>query len=154
MTSQGLNPFEPPKADEPRPQRLERKQRSESELELDELVDARPRVRFTNYVIDLTFCTMVTGMFGDDKYVVSIVVTLVYYVGFESLFCKTPAKWLTRTRVITLVGSRPAFTSVLKRSLVRLVPFEPFSYFGRGRGWHDRWSRTRVVHDPDDSEAD
>ena len=71
-----------------------------------------------------------------------------YYLGFETLFGKTPAKWLTRTRVITNAGNRPTFGHIFKRTLVRFVPFEGLSFLGRGRGWHDRWSRTRVVLEP------
>ena len=149
MTSEALNPFEPPKADEPRAARPKRKRRREPDL--DDLVDARPRIRFTNYVVDLAFCAMIVGLLGDETYLGSLVVTFVYYVFFESLFRRTPGKRLTRTRVITLAGGRPSFVTVLKRSFVRLIPFEPLSYLGSGRGWHDRWSGTRVVHDPEDS---
>jgi uncharacterized RDD family membrane protein YckC len=68
-----------------------------------------------------------------------------YYVFAEALLGRTPAKLITRTRVITLTGEKSGFTRVLGRTLARLVPFEPFSFLFADRGWHDRWSGTRVV---------
>src|SRR5262249_16405264 len=66
-----------------------------------------------------------------------------YYLAFEGGFGRTPAKYLTRTRVITVAGGRPTFGQILGRTFARLVPFEPFSFFGRSPdGWHDRSSRT------------
>ena len=42
-----------------------------------------------------------------------------------------------------------ALYAVLSLTLVRMVPFEPFSFLGSPHpvGWHDRWSGTRVVSD-------
>ncbi|MGC4067023.1 MAG: RDD family protein [Polyangiaceae bacterium] len=73
---------------------------------------------------------------------------LAYYTFFEALFQKTPAKWITKTRVVTVQCKAPAPGRILHRSLVRLVPFDWLSFLmGDGRGWHDRWSRTCVVDD-------
>jgi uncharacterized RDD family membrane protein YckC len=68
-----------------------------------------------------------------------------YYVVFEALLGRTPGKLITGTRVVNLAGGRPRFTQILGRSFARAVPFEAFSFFGSRAGWHDRWSRTRVV---------
>lgn len=69
-----------------------------------------------------------------------------YYILFEWAFGRTPGKWLTGTRVVTNAGKRPRFGQIVGRTLSRYVPFEPFSFLGRSRrGWHDRWSGTRVV---------
>jgi len=41
--------------------------------------------------------------------------------------------------------------SVLARTAIRCIPFEPFSFLGSDpEGWHDNWSKTRVVpvHNP------
>jgi uncharacterized RDD family membrane protein YckC len=72
-----------------------------------------------------------------------------YYLFFEALFGRTPAKWLTGTRVVDVSGARPRFTQILGRTFARYVPFEPFSLLGTRNpvGWHDRWSHTRVVMD-------
>ena len=34
---------------------------------------------------------------------------------------------------------------IVKRTLIRFVPFEAFSVFGGQHMWHDEWSRTRTV---------
>jgi uncharacterized RDD family membrane protein YckC len=68
-----------------------------------------------------------------------------YYLGFEGAFGRTPAKFLTGTKVVDVNGGRARFTQILGRTFSRFVPFEPFSFLGSGHGWHDRWSDTRVV---------
>lgn len=74
------------------------------------------------------------------------VLGLIYYAAFETWFGRTPAKWITGTKVVNLDGTKPGFGKVLQRTLSRLVPFEPFSFLGGGdSGWHDKWSDTVVV---------
>ena len=46
---------------------------------------------------------------------------------------------------LRVAGGRP---EVFRRTLTRFVPFDTFSFLGpKCRGWHDRWSGTRVVRD-------
>lgn len=69
-----------------------------------------------------------------------------YYLFFEALFARTPAKWILGTLTVDLEGGKPSFKLILWRSLSRLIPFEQFSYLGsQPNGWHDRISDTRVV---------
>ncbi len=69
-----------------------------------------------------------------------------YYVGCEYLFERTPAKFLTRTKVVTVYGLKPSFMTIVGRTLCRFIPFEQFSFFGDDPiGWHDKFSNTRVV---------
>jgi uncharacterized RDD family membrane protein YckC len=71
---------------------------------------------------------------------------LVYYMFFEGLFGRTPGKWIIGTKTVDLNGNAPSLGVVFIRSICRFVPFEPFSFFGNEpNGWHDRWSKTRVV---------
>lgn len=73
---------------------------------------------------------------------------LAYWVLFEYFLGKTPAKFLTRTKVVTRDGRRPSFLAILGRTFCRLIPFEQFSFLGsRAVGWHDSLSQTRVVMD-------
>lgn len=53
-------------------------------------------------------------------------------------------KLATGTIVVREDGSPITFRDALIRSLIRLVPFEPFSTLG-GRPWHDKWSHTMVI---------
>lgn len=78
--------------------------------------------------------------------VLGVVLMLAYYIVFEGLFGRTPAKFLTGTRVIDEQGRKPSLPKVLGRSAARFIPFEFLSFLGEnGRGWHDRMSGTRVV---------
>lgn len=75
-------------------------------------------------------------------------IVVLYYVPFETGFGRTPAKLITGTKVVSEDGGPPGLGRVLGRTLVRMVPFEVFSFLGgdgRPVGWHDSWSGTRVV---------
>ena len=69
-----------------------------------------------------------------------------YYFIFESIFQRTIGKFITGTRVVDIIGDKPSVWTIAIRSLIRLIPFEPFSFLGaKVCGWHDRWSYTFVV---------
>lgn len=69
-----------------------------------------------------------------------------YYFVFESIFQRTFGKFITGTKVITATGGKPDIATIAKRSLIRLIPFEPFSFLGpKVCGWHDKWTGTFVV---------
>jgi uncharacterized RDD family membrane protein YckC len=124
---------------------------------------ARKRVRLANFLLDYVFTVIcwsaiaillaVAGLGGwieqlnpIQEQVFGLVMYVAYYVGFEGTFGWTLAKLITGTRVVNDRGEKPALRRILGRSLARLVPFEPFSFFGSTpTGWHDRWSNTRVV---------
>jgi uncharacterized RDD family membrane protein YckC len=72
-------------------------------------------------------------------------VWLGYYVLMEGLSGRTLGKLITGTRVVTESGDRPSFGQIVKRTWLRAVPLEAFSFFGARPGWHDRWSKTRVI---------
>lgn len=74
----------------------------------------------------------------------SLFLLMVYYLIFEIFFQRTPAKYITKTKVVMRDGSKPNAATMVKRTLSRFVPFEPVSG-SRGLWWHDRWSKTRVV---------
>lgn len=78
--------------------------------------------------------------------ILSYMLWVLYYIVFEGILGRTIAKYITGTRVVTEEGEKPNFNQIIKRSLSRLVPFEVFSFSGKFPvGWHDRWSKTRVV---------
>ncbi len=118
------------------------------------LVDASQGTRFANLFIDSfgrTFFAIAMMMpFALLKMealgMIALILSLPgYYFVFEVTLGRTPAKFLTGTRVVSMDGSRATTGQILGRSLARFVPFEPFSFLGSSRGWHDSWSRTRVV---------
>lgn len=127
--------------------------------------------RFLNYLLDqviifvlsyaLFFILALLGLYPESlrtfietggkaaEYVIGIPIVFLYYFIFESIYRRTPAKFITKTKVLDINGSKPTRIQIFKRSLSRLVPFEPISGFGGGtpwHGWHDRWSHTMVVN--------
>ena len=107
------------------------------------------------YIFALIFGVVlgITGLYffieGVGDWFFGIILTVSYYVIFESIWSKTPAKFITRTKVITEYGEKPSFKTIFIRTLVRFVPFEAFTFLSpeRPKGWHDRWSKTIVVDD-------
>ncbi len=90
---------------------------------------------------DITFLQII-GFF------VGVGISVTYYFLSELLCQRTLAKFLTGTKVVTADGRVPSAGQILGRTFARLIPFEPFSFFG-GKGfpvgWHDSLSGTRVV---------
>lgn len=77
---------------------------------------------------------------------IGIPIALGYYLGMEAMFGRTLGKMVTGTRVVDANGNQPPFLHLLGRTFARLIPFEPFSFFGKEpRGWHDTLSKTYVV---------
>lgn len=82
-----------------------------------------------------------------EAYLFASLVNTLYYVLLESTTGGTIGKFITNTRVVTLNGQKPPLKSIVIRSLVRLIPFEGFSFIGNySNGWHDNLSGTAVVH--------
>ncbi|UOE48240.1 RDD family protein [Mucilaginibacter sp. SMC90] len=75
---------------------------------------------------------------------VIIALRILYYIICESVLGSSPAKFLTKTRVIDYDGNKPSVKKVIIRTLCRLIPFEGFSFFAND-GWHDKISETTVV---------
>lgn len=71
----------------------------------------------------------------------------VYYTFFEFTLQRTPGKFVTKTIVVNEFGEKPDFSSILLRTVLRLVPFEVFSCYGDkySYGWHDKYSKTWTV---------
>lgn len=69
-----------------------------------------------------------------------------YYFICEVLLGTTFGHHVTRTRIIQPNGQKPSFKQRLMRSIVRLIPVDPFTFFAsHPAGWHDTWSHTRIV---------
>lgn len=81
--------------------------------------------------------------------VILYIVFLLYYQVSESLWSKSPAKFITKTRVVNNRGQKPSSGQIFFRSAARYIPFEAFSFLtsNHPRGWHDKVSKTKVVDD-------
>lgn len=141
-----VNPYSAPRANDEPP--LERMPYG------DDLENASQGQRFANLMIDYVcyfiVCVVAGGVLGligqtEAAGFISWPIMLGYYVFFEGVLGATPGKMVTRTRVVDLYGGKPSFGQILGRTASRFVPFEAFSFLGQGSGWHDRWSKTRVV---------
>ena len=69
----------------------------------------------------------------------------VYYTFFESIFARTPGKFLSYSKVVTLNGKKPNILWILLRSLVRLTLIDLFFQPFLGKTLHDYLSKTDVV---------
>jgi uncharacterized RDD family membrane protein YckC len=111
--------------------------------------------RFANYFLDLVFYYILIYLLSEvvsnvevlgPIQIVFIPLHFLYFFVFEATLGKTPAKFITRTRVVNREGNLPATVSIAGRSISRFVPFDAFSFLGTfARGWHDRWSNTWVI---------
>ena len=144
-----FNPYQPPKA------------KLETIEPPGEIVPVGKGKRFATYLIDyvcifasiFVFSVLVTLIFGQaginailaiNSSLLGLIFFFVYYVIFEGIWARTPAKLILGTAVVNEEGSSPSFRAVLIRTLCRFIPFEPFSFLGE-RGWHDRLSKTHVI---------
>jgi len=128
-----------------------------------EFETAGPGRRFLNFVFDYVVFVVLSMVLGVVLAVIGqadlidrmgklgsnvlfIALYLGYYFGCELLLGRTPGKFVTRTAVISDRGGPPSVGQLIKRTLIRLVPFEFLSAFRGSRlMWHDSGSDTRVV---------
>lgn len=133
----------------------------------EDILPASTLKRFLNFALDgLLFSLVAMSVllilrnFGQinesSKLLIFFVVRSGIYVGlyfiFEMIFQKTPAKFLTKTIVISHDGSKPTPLQILIRSCYRVMPLEQISVLfsgeiGKNFWWHDSWSKTIVVND-------
>jgi uncharacterized RDD family membrane protein YckC len=148
---EAINPYAPPREEDSQQRRRKR----------DRFVGASKGKRLGNFLIDNVVMSVASGIAGAVlalggsaefllnpllSYGFGLLVHCGYYLVTEGTSGRTVGKLLTGTKVVTEDGGRPAFGAILLRSLIRLIPFEPFSFLGpQLTGWHDRWSNTRVV---------
>lgn len=137
-----------------------------SDLGLDEpastLESAGKGRRFGTLVIDYLcyfVCSLVLGIFvgiffgeaglavfeGISGFLIGLLMLTSYYVFFEGLWGRTPGKLIFGTVVVDDHGRKPPLGTIIKRTLLRFIPFEPFSLLLGEQAWHDSMSDTRVV---------
>lgn len=118
------------------------------------------KVRAKHYIIDwvvIFVIGMLVIMFLDERtandmfkspfYKLIVLAFIgVYYFIFELAFQATPGKMITKCMVVNEYGKRASVLQVLGRTVIRLVPFEQFSFLGESSyGWHDKFPKTYVV---------
>ena len=120
-------------------------------------------VRAVNFIIDSAIVRILAGIgsgFLENRFftvppelyfwyavLVISLVSIAYYTIWEGLTGRTPAKYITQTKVFVLENAlKPDLETALWRSLCRFIPFELFSFFSRHpAGWHDTLPGTIVA---------
>ncbi len=69
----------------------------------------------------------------------------IYYTFFETIFARTPGKWMSISKVVNKNGNKPNFISILIRSLTRLILIDMFFIPFLDKTLHDYFSKTEVV---------
>ncbi len=105
--------------------------------------------RIANYLIDTSIISIIAGIIvaisSFNETIVFYSVFFVYYFILESNNGQTIGKRITKTVAVDMCNSQPSVLRVLYRSLLRLNPFDGYSYlFGKEQGGHDLLSKTRL----------
>lgn len=111
--------------------------------------------RFINWLVDpilagLSFIVvMLLGkwdLYDPNATFFLLIFCIVYYLVFETVWQKTPGKWVTKTKVVMCDGSKPDFWHILGRTFARFIPLDPISFLSKHPvGWHDKLSGTMVI---------
>lgn len=106
--------------------------------------------RIINYLIDIIVISILSGVLNMLSHfvrplMVYYVVYLSYYFLFEYFRGQTLGKMITNTIIVDINNSKPGLMKILYRTILRLNPFDAFSYlFGQEQGGHDLLSKTRL----------
>ncbi len=120
-------------------------------------------IRFANFLIDfiiwliLAFIvSFVIGFFVQptDQGIISLFgyilifgTFIAYYAIMEIKFQKTVGKFITKTKVVKMDGTKPENSDIITRTFCRLIPFDRLSFLFVRNGIHDFLSKTKVVKD-------
>ena len=120
-------------------------------------------IRFANFLIDLIIwlvlafiVSFVIGFFVQptDKEIISLYgyilifgIFIAYYAIMEIKFQKTVGKFITKTKVVKMDGTKPENSDIIMRTFCRLIPFDRISFLFVRNGIHDFLSKTKVVKD-------
>lgn len=119
--------------------------------------------RFLNFIIDVLiwlvlsfFLSLIVDLFIQTSDQVSLELygllfmsgtLFAYYALMEIKYQKTVGKFLTKTKVVKVDGSRPETSDIIGRTFCRFIPFDRISFLFTKNGIHDYLSKTRVIKD-------
>lgn len=75
-------------------------------------------------------------------------VMFLYYLILESIFKRTPGKYLALTKVVNATGGKPTFSQIFIRSLVRILTFiviDGIFISFMDKTAHDYFSKTETI---------
>jgi uncharacterized RDD family membrane protein YckC len=103
-----------------------------------------------NYMGATGFLEWLQNINGLEEYLIYFLIMIPYFTLMESIFSKSVGKFITKTMVVLEDGSKPESSTILKRTLCRIIPFDGLSFLGTpSRGWHDSIIGTYVVKKDD-----
>ncbi len=119
------------------------------------IVPASANLRLCNLIIDLAvalgflvvLARLLPGLTDWPALLLFVSWFLLYYILLECRYQKTLGKLITHTRVVTVNGTRPALGSIIVRTLLRCLPYEPAIGLFTGDWSHDCLSGTQVIID-------
>ncbi|WP_370691872.1 RDD family protein [Rhodonellum sp.] len=83
----------------------------------------------------------------EDFRVLMILIYYLYYFISETITGQTVGKMFTQTKVVGLTtNEKPKVLNILLRTALRLVPLEFISFLFYQNGFHDRFSKTKLVY--------
>ncbi|WP_069677287.1 RDD family protein [Formosa sp. Hel1_33_131] len=114
----------------------------------------KKRVRLYNFLIDSALFFVVVIIFSAllkdyvaEEYLKYVMIPLyyLYYFIMEWTTGQTVGKMITKSKVVNCgTDEKPKFSSILIRTLCRLIPIDFFSYLFIPMGIHDRVSKTEL----------
>lgn len=97
--------------------------------------------------LDSVFVTTDSDLIIGIGYFMMFMIFMAYYGLSEFYFQKTAGKYVTKTIVVTKNGEKPNATTIIIRTLCRLIPFDRLSFLIVKDGFHDRFSNTTVIRE-------
>lgn len=123
------------------------------------LKELEKRKRLINFIIDLIVIAILIEITIRIEELVAfktllkvfrvIIILGGYYIPMEYFLGKTIGKYVTKSKVVSLDGTKISFRASVIRFLCRWIPFE-FASLALGsdaKAWHDVLSKTLVVED-------
>lgn len=120
-------------------------------------------IRFVNFLIDFIIwiisafiLSFLLEIFIDTNqkelinlfgYVLIFASFFAYYAIMEIKFQKTVGKFITKTKVIKIDGTKPDVSDIMMRTFCRYIPFDRVSFLFTKSGFHDHLSKTKVIKD-------
>lgn len=112
------------------------------------------KIRLINFLLDtLIYLAFIICIIYLNRNVVakenvkwlSISFYFLYYFLFEFFLKQTPAKLITKTKVISIAKNNNLFFfQIIIRTIIRFLPIDVISYFFVTKGLHDQISLTTV----------
>ena len=78
---------------------------------------------------------------------IMILIYYLYYFVFETITGQTVGKMFTKTKVVGLTtNEQPKALNIFLRTTLRLIPIDLISFIFYQNGFHDKFSKTKLVY--------